>query len=317
MESVFEAAKEWLLPEELKERIAALVAETDLLVDYHGQVRAFLVPRVAATFLIVTFIYYAAFLMDGKTDHRADLTRKRKRCYQITNFCVNAVLGCMGVYYECYRAPKEVETFEETITGHYDFAIFSAIQFGYQFWAIPVGLFWVGENLPMLLHHFAVINVSCLSAFFVNGFRTRTAFFYGVVELSSVPLAIINSFKDQPELIGRHPAFYGNTRLLFAALFLYLRVWLFAPRGYRIARDVALVAFYSGGPWFRVWMGTVVACIVFLLALQLHWGRIIVATLLKLFFGGGGGDAKKKSKTVVMNGAEQKVTTRRTTKKME
>lgn len=137
---------------------------------------------------------------------------------------------------------------------------------------------------------FTVVVCSSMSGLLVAGFRYWTPFFYGLVELSSVPLAVLNCFKDHPVLVARYPAAYRTVRLAFAASFLYLRVVLFVPRQYWFLRDHALLFTSRPVRPYQIYMATVWLSAFFLLLLQTYWAGLI----LKGLFGRGSGSRAKK-----------------------
>jgi hypothetical protein len=224
--------------------------------------------------------------------------RVHKLCYQITNLSVNAFLGILGLYYQLKHVPPYSSMkVADTIVGHDHFTVFAAVQIGYQLWSLPVGIFHVNESHAMLLHHGAVIMVATMSAFFTSGFRYWTPFFYGIIELSSVPLALMNMFKDRRDWIQMYPQGYTAIRLVFCATFLGVRVLWFVPRKVRYLRDHYLLwsfAFrdHTRPVWYVVFMAGVWWSSVFLLGLQLHWGALIVRGLVKLVSPGDSGSKK-------------------------
>jgi hypothetical protein len=237
--------------------------------------------------------------------------RVHKLCYQITNLSVNAFLGILGLYYQLnYVPPYSSMKVSDTIVGHDHFTVFAAVQIGYQLWSLPVGIFHVNESPAMLLHHGAVIMVATMSAFFSGGFRYWTPFFYGIIELSSVPLALMNMFKDRRDWIQRFPQWYTAIRLVFCATFLSVRVLWFVPRKMRYLRDHYLLwsfAFRDATRplWYVVFMAGVWWSSVFLLGLQLHWGALIVRGLVKLVSPGNSSSTKKKiERRIVVDATE-------------
>ena len=257
---------------------------SDLLLPWEF-IRGNVFPVVLQTFATLWLVYLVGFLF------LADLVldrndpgyafKKRKVCYQLTNLLNNSGLGLAGLYYE-FQMQKEATTPQETVSGNLHLVFFSAWQLGYQLWAIPVGIFFVKESPPMLLHHFTVIMVSSMSGFLDNGLRYWTPFFYGLIELSSVPLAVMNAFKENKRLIALYPLHYQRVRLLFAVSFLYLRVVMFVPRHCMYLRDQALLWMDSELFWYRVFMAACWISSVILLFLQLYWAIIIVKGILSM-----------------------------------
>ena len=241
-------------------------------------------PAVGVTFVGLSFVYLVAYhflahRVVAATDESFHF-KKRKFAYQVTNLCTNLGLGLFGLYYEftLWSSPREIST-QETVQGFNHLVYFSAWQLGYQLWAIPLGMFYVNEALPMLAHHFTVVVVSCMSGFLVNGFRFWTPFFYGLIELSSVPLAVMNTFKENPHLIGQYPSLYSTIRLVFAITFLYVRIVLFVPRKYMFLRDHMLLFTASDILPYKIFMSAVWISAFLLLLLQLFWATLIVKGL--------------------------------------
>jgi TLC domain len=249
------------------------------------------VPGIAATIAALTVVYVIAYyyLADkvllaetttSTTSNASDDQKKRRRkvCYQITNLLVNLALGTAGAYWEVFVKPDNL-TVEQTVRGFEGLVHFSSIQLGYQLWALPMGILYVREQLPMLLHHCTVIFVASMSAFLTNGFRFHTPFFYGLIELSSVPLAIMNAFKDNPHLIEAYPTQYTKIRWMFALSFLYIRIAMFVPRHYLYLRDQWLLFTASDIVWYKVFMTLCWISSVMLLLLQMFWASLIVKGL--------------------------------------
>jgi TLC domain len=229
--------------------------------------------------------------------------RVHKLCYQVTNLSVNAFLGILGIYYQLhYVPPYSAMNVQDTIVGHDPFVVFAAVQLGYQLWSLPVGILHVNESPAMLLHHVAVLMVATMSAFLSGGFRYWTPFFYGIIELSSVPLALMNMFKDRRDWIESYPQLYTAIRLAFCATFLSVRVACFVPRKAMYLRDHYLLWSSalrdpSRPTWYVVFMASVWLSSVFLLGLQLHWGALIARGLVKLVVPKSQSNNKSKSKS--------------------
>ena len=255
---------------------------------------------------------------------------RQKLCYQMTNCLVNICLSSLGLYYEYfYQNPYQTQpsdntnndttttpttitptintipAVEETIRGYNAFVYMSAIQMGYQLWAIPIGI-RLHESIPMILHHMTVICCAGMSGCLQYGFRYYTPFFYGIVELSSIPLAIMNAFRDHPSTLQYYyPQTNATVRYLFAALFLYIRIVLFLPKKYCFVRDHILLwtsirtttNTSTGGDvttpitnhtttivLYQCFMAMVSFSAFFLLVLQIYWATLILKGLFKIFF---------------------------------
>jgi len=277
-----------LWPENHAETVRSMNAKVETYADLFLPwefIRASVLPTIAATFVALCLVYFTAyfFIADYLTD-RDDSKyhfKKRKICYQLTNLLTNAGLGLAGLYWEIEMQKEETST-QDTVTGHHNLVYFSAWQLGYQLWAIPVGLFLVRESLPMLVHHFTVIMVASMSGFLNNGFRYWTPFFYGLIELSSVPLAVMNAFKENPHLMDRYPVQYTRVRMVFALSFLYLRIIMFVPRHFMYLRDQMLLWTDSHLFWYKFFMAACCISSAVLLFLQLFWASFIVKGWLAL-----------------------------------
>jgi len=263
----------------LAERMAAL-NEGPIFLD-RGFLWKTVFPQIVWTFATLSLIYITALYMANRWATKGtSQTAKRKASYQFTNLCANSVLSIAGLYFEYFVLPKN-PTEEETTQGLENVIFMSTFQFGYQLWAIPVGVFYVRESTAMLVHHSTVLIVSSVTTFLRNGFRYWSPFFYGVIELSSIPLAIMNFMKDHPSLIDRYPDFYTYMRIIFCLVFLQVRVVMYIPRVHIFLRDHFLL--YSTHPnmLFRIYMSSVTISSLLLLILQLYWGVLVVKGLWK------------------------------------
>ena len=243
-------------------------------------------------------VFYAVFraLVERNVSSSTPLLQRRRLAYQATNLVVNSFLGLAGIYCEVFLKPNSQMQVTELITNFNHFQYFGSIQLGYQMWAIPVGVFLVSESTPMLVHHCATILVATMSSFFSNGFRFYASFFYGLIEITSVPLSIMNTFKDHPKWIERHNLAYLVIRLVFAVSFLYVRLWLFIPRMASFLRDLYLIAATSDNQYYQVYMALVWMSSFFLQLLQIWWGSLIIKGLVKVVLGGEGKAAKDDAK---------------------
>jgi hypothetical protein len=210
--------------------------------------------------------------------------------YQLTNFLVNFYLGSMGICHEILLSYEQQDSIEHKITGYIHTKHFAITQIAYQLWALPIGILFIGEQTSMIVHHVAVICVASTSAFLTCGFRYFIPFFYGVIEISSVPLSVMNAFKNNPDWIMRYPGVYANVRLLFGITFLLVRVVLWTPFYWEFI-SLAMLLWWStevGGT--KVILGVFYAASVVLTLLQYFWASKIVSAMIK-----GGPKSTKKS----------------------
>jgi len=203
-----------------------------------------------------------------------------KASYQLTNLLVNLVLGCVGIYYQLYIV-KWDETIIDRIVGHEHMMFFSATQVGYQLWALPIGIIFIGETKSMIIHHVAVICVGSVTAFISCGFRYFTPYFYGMIEISSVPLSVMNAFKNNPHWIEKYPNVYKNVRLVFGITFLLVRVVLWTPIYGNFFSLVSMLLYSSDIYSTQIILTIFTLASLVLTILQYFWASKIIAALVK------------------------------------
>ena len=202
----------------------------------------------------------------------------RKVAYQITNLTVNAILGIYGLYiFHSSVPPLHTVPIHERISGFDEYALFGALQVGYNLWALPIGYFFMNETQAMMAHHLAVLCVGSISSFATNGFRYHAPFFFGVIEISSVPLAIMNFCKDQEEITKAYcPKLPLVVRPVFAVVFLMVRVVLWTPLIGDVLRLAGLLGMTCETGVCMVGIGSFALSAVFLTLLQFYWALLIV-----------------------------------------
>ena len=127
-------------------------------------------------------------------------------------------------------------------------------------------------------------------------FLYYSSFFFGFIEVSSVPLAFVDLFRQFPSL-AKHPlGSQANevVRLLFGVSFLVTRCVLFPmvmlTRFWPDMRDIIAADDVRCGWPILAWMAF---SSVFLTGMQLFWGFKIVKVLLKGNLSGKNADAAK------------------------
>lgn len=225
--------------------------------------------------------------------HRKDF---RKIAYQITNLTVNAFLGIYGLYHYAFSVPPiNSVPITDRIAGFPEFSTFGALQVGYNVWALPIGFFFMNEAPAMMAHHCAVICVGSISCFCGNGFRYHAPFFFGAIEISSVPLAIMNFCKDNKALTDRHcPKVARVVKPVFAFIFLIVRVILWTPLIADVLRISGLLGMACDTVGCRVGIGSFWLSAFFLTLLQFYWAFAIVQAIIKIIKGDDGRDKKKE-----------------------
>lgn len=192
---------------------------------------------------------------------------------------MNALLAGLGIYHFYVTLPQ-ISTVTERIAGYEEFTILPTMIIAYNLWALPVGL-QIKEPPEMIVHHMAVLIVACLPAFFTNGFRYHTPFFFGLIEASSVPLVVMNSFRENPDLDAQYPTLSLLTGLSFALSFLLTRVVMWLPQSVDFVRLAAMMLYTSPSVGARAMFGASILLNLFLTALQLFWARKIVRGMVE------------------------------------
>jgi len=260
--------------------------------------------RILSTALILGLVQLSLYLiieLGSSNDNENDKKSLKKgkggnkvtMSYQLTNMLMNLYVGTYGIYYYIYIHPSVNElTITDRIEGFRDLTFFATSQFGYQLWAIPVGLFLVNESKVMLIHHASTILVSFPCSFCNNGFRFYNVYFFGVIEITTVPLAITNMLRDNQELRNRYPSLFTFFKLTFAFLFLPLRVIMWCPLMYDFLRHMSLFTLTSDSNFEICLCNSFLWSGVILTALQLYWGCLVVKGLVKVLIGSDGKSKK-------------------------
>jgi len=218
-----------------------------------------------------------------KSDTPEEALSRSRVAFQITNFIGNLVMTVVGFVIEFdARRNMGVNNVQYRIQGFDDFGILPAWQIGVQIWSFPLGLLMVEEDSIMLVHHVALAWTALLPCCFRAGFRWHAPFFFGVFELSSLPLGAMALFKAHPAWMQEYPALYQNTRVVFAIAFLLVRIVWSLPKMLVYLADTG--TFIFGLPFGSLTQGY---CLVnflgalILFGMQFYWGSLVVAGLTK------------------------------------
>mmetsp|Transcript_4490 Transcript_4490/g.8630 ORF Transcript_4490/g.8630 Transcript_4490/m.8630 type:complete len:291 (+) Transcript_4490:130-1002(+) len=211
-------------------------------------------------------------------EYRNNKKNIQRAAYQFTNMTVNLILGVYGTYHFLNHLPEMSSvTLIERISGFREYSIFGALQVGYNLWALPIGAFFMNEPLSMLAHHVAVLLVGGISGLGRNGFRYHAPFFFGVIELSSVPLAMVNFCKNNRELVDkRYPTLYLKLRILFSLVFLVVRVIMWTPLMKDVLRLSAMLGWTCQTNLCALGIGCFWLSAFFLTVLQYYWAILIL-----------------------------------------
>mmetsp|Transcript_8055 Transcript_8055/g.10554 ORF Transcript_8055/g.10554 Transcript_8055/m.10554 type:complete len:299 (-) Transcript_8055:412-1308(-) len=253
------------------------------------------IPEIVEAVFFCTIIYvFSFYFVDHLAPKGLNQLKRNKLCYQITNFFANLLLGTAGFYYNAQL--NESPTPQELVQKE-GMHFFASFQLGYQFWAIPVGLLFVKEDPLMILHHVAVIFAASTMVFFTNGMRYWAPFVLGCVEICSVPLAVMNAFKDNQDWIKKYPEYYLYVRTAFALIFLHVRVWMFIPRNCMQMYDHVMTWSNSDNTVYQIYSFLVFFSSLFLTFLQVKWGYLIVRGFVKMYADLLVGNKRMKAKT--------------------
>lgn len=235
---------------------------------------------------IAIAIYHSLILLLLRTLFSSHYVRNRplykKTSYQVSNMTMNLFLGIYGFYHYVSSVPNIGSVhITERIKGFEEYAIFGALQVGYNIWALPYGLV-IGEPLIMIGHHIAALCVGSLSSFSVNGFRYHAPFFFGLIEISSVPLAIMNFCKDNSDLTNaRCPNLKSAIRPIFGIIFLCVRVVMWLPKIFDVLWTSGLLLWTCPNHLRRAVISTFWLSAMFLTLLQVFWGSLVLRGMLK------------------------------------
>ena len=133
----------------------------------------------------------------------------------------------------------------------------------------------------MLFHHVAVICVASVSAFVTQGFRYYTPYFYGLIEISSVPLSVVNSFKHNKHWIKAYPEAYTAVRMVFALSFLLVRVVLWTPIYWSFFALATMLLYSSESTLTKVILTLFNSSSLVLTMLQYYWATKIISAMVK------------------------------------
>jgi len=207
--------------------------------------------------------------------------------YQFTNLCVNLFLGLYGMYHYFMTKPAPSKLLvTQRIVGFEQYSTFAMIQICYNLWSLPVGFFLVEESSTMLFHHVATIISSVISISCTFGFRYHQPFFFGLIEISSVPLAIMNYCKKNKEWEKENcPGLLNLIRKIFAVTFLTIRVIMYTPNIYDVERSVVMILWTSKSLSSQIGLIIFFFASLFISILQYYWGMLIVKGIINAVSG--------------------------------
>ena len=289
--SIFEAlgaeAEERMLGVGVLEKIAELHSNPLLLPNPASIVRSIVTCLSALCALHLALHMTMLAFVGGRSARKDGSTQQKNRTplqnsYKAVSFVMNAILAVVGIYHMrsvgVVISLPDMTSPTERIEGHDELTILPSLVVAYNLWALPTGLM-IAEPIEMIIHHIAVLVVGCLAAFFTNGFRYHAPFFFGLIETSSVPLVIMNLFRENPDLDAKHPVASLATALCFALSFLATRVVMWLPQAADFLRLAGMLAYTASTVGRRAILGASMAVCLFLTLLQLFWAFKIVQGL--------------------------------------
>ena len=236
-----------------------------------------LVAVAAISLLFCVMISVVTLLVPpSKQATQSNNNKNREWAYQLTNMLVNGIMGVMGVYYYI-NVLEPNPTVDDLVVGYWVVWPLACLQLGKNLWSLPLGILGIVHESPAKLgHHLAVVVVVTASSIFTMGFRYYGPFLFGMLELSSVPLAILLIFKYNEGLIHQYPREYTLIRMVFMVSFLYIRWYLYLPLKIGMLRLVAFTVLTSDSPFYHVFGVVIWISMFFIASLQVYWGLIIL-----------------------------------------
>lgn len=282
----------------------------------------------------------------------------KKLTYIIMHMCINICISSVGMYHYVQMVGESRSTSllsNNTLANNHDgsaaattvpsqilktcnfdqYTILGELQLSYQLWTIPASFLLSPESASMMIHHLSVVLLSTVVTFLRNGWRYYAPFFFGVVEITSVPLGIVNIFKTMGvrSLTLQYRGLYQVIKVVFGVSFLLVRVILWLPQMYdfqfvilgtlkECGGSVATTTVAAGTSttnnssnyycyFCKAFMVTILLCSTFLTLLQWYWGGKIILIFLRMF--GYNNNNRKKKPT--FNEKEMEEEERKLTKK--
>jgi len=185
------------------------------------------------------------------------------------------------------------------------------------FWDIPTGLLTPALfDLAMVFHHFGMCLTAAISMGVLSGEKHQPVlgyyapFFFGLIELSSIPLIIVDLFHPKHKAwhsyltSGTAPKWLAPlnevSRIVFAVSFFVMRtLWFPYVTFFGVLPDVVQVAALAPEERDDISLAplyTLAAFNILFSCLQFYWGFLLMRQVLKLLRGGPPPAGDKKSK---------------------
>jgi hypothetical protein len=134
--------------------------------------------------------------------------------------------------------------------------------------------------------------IGFLSSFTNYGWNYYAPFFFGFIEISSVPLSLLNAFKIRQDWVKEMPKIYLVTQILFAVTFIGARVFSWNSNMHLFFKDTWSLVTASPSDITVSMTARIITLIagdipaVFLTVLQLFWASKIVEAVLMMVVSG-------------------------------
>jgi len=206
----------------------------------------------------------------------------------IVAICYYSLVGPLGWLWE------QPATLQERVYGFDPSAEkICLLQIALQIYAIATALLTRHPLLltPLALTHHVLTGLSVYCAMHPF-FHTRVNVFFGLTELSTIPLELIDLFKGFKELRKQYPKVDLACKASFALLFFGLRIGLVTYASVGFQRD--LYELYATGTAHSLVVVALASPFNLLIcAMQFYWSTLIVAGMRRALGGGGGGKGGK------------------------
>lgn len=225
-----------------------------------------------------------------------------KTAVQFTHLAVNCILALSGLYCWYKQTPHWNDcSLIQRWTGFQNFSFFGNIMISYNVWSSYASRRIFGhEDVTMACHHIMACVIGFFSSFTHYGWNYYAPFFFGVIEVSSLPLSLLNAFNFRDDWVVAYPTLHLFTKIFFAIAFIGTRVFLWNSNMHLFFKDTLSliannnpeIANISATTRFVTLLAADVPAL-FLTFLQLFWAFKILEALLNMVLGGA-----KKQPTV-------------------
>ena len=234
---------------------------------------------------LIYFTLLGSFRLLGLWDFQ---TRKKSRASDIMAFeivagiCVT-YLGIAGIigYYSLLNVQVFDKLVDDKFYGRSDFVVNHLIypMICYQGWNLLLCFLNADLRDPAMIGHHAVTGT--LAYFGLHPYlHFYGLFYFGVAELTNIPLTIVDIFKYYPDMKKHFPVVNEVARISFAVSFIILRliIWPFYSYPFWVGSFELL---FKEAPHSYFVVGFFLFANIFLTGLQFFWGSKIFGFLFK------------------------------------